>query len=229
MRVKDLVDFDGVIAGPSCVPFSSVGKNAGFKDSRSDTFAWTVSSMVDQAQRPSGRLRFFIIENVTGIAKRKQGAEKTAKQEVQEYLVEKIGTSFAIWSWRVHTKSMGLPQLRVRWFICGRRKSMFELPQPDFKPNDLFIDSGLGLRTILVPNLPSQFCTLTPKMKENLQRYRNKVARTSIPEDTVCIADLTRVVDKVMPVQYRTDGNAMTLTCRNNYLWVCTPNSKCEF
>ena len=219
VRFKDLPDVDGVIAGPSCVPFSQTGRREQFEDHRSNTFSWSVGSILDQASRGT-KMRFFILENVTGIAKRKRGADESAKDEILSYLREQLGETFSIWSWQVHSRMCGSPQVRVRWFICGRRTSCFEDPAPEIEPADVYINSGLTLEKILEVGLPDQQDSLTPKMRKNLDWYVNQVQQEQVPDGTVVVCDLSRADGCVIKPMYRYDGTVMTLTCTNRHLWV---------
>ena len=66
MNFDEIPTGDVVIAGPSCVPFSRVGKQASWLDSKSRSFLAVLQCIRSQAVRQGSKLKVFIIENVLG-------------------------------------------------------------------------------------------------------------------------------------------------------------------
>lgn len=61
---RELEPVDGIVAGPPCPPFSSIGLRGGQYDPRADVFQHVVDMIVELGSR--GAL-FFILENVPGV------------------------------------------------------------------------------------------------------------------------------------------------------------------
>ena len=209
-----------VIAGPSCVPFSTSGSENRWGDAKSLSFTACVRAIVSQATREDSVLKFFMVENVAGFSHVKKGGTESPLQEVSSYLAEQLSSDWFIWSWACQTASCGLPQYRERVYLCGRLKRWFRLPAPRISPSDVFLRRP-PLEAFLDQGLSSQFHALTAKMKVNLKWYREfHEARTPPGTQVLVIADLTRSADVVRKPMHRCDGIVMTLTTRNRSLWI---------
>ena len=210
MNFDEIPTGDVVIAGPSCVPFSRVGKQTSWLDSKSRSFLAVLQCIRSQAVRQGSKLKVFIIENVLGFGDKPKDAECSPAQETIEFLERELGARWFIWCWRVSTMATGLPQARERLYICGRLKSIFRTPCPRRQPSD-FQFRMLPLATFLDPTLPSVEGSLTPKMLKTFEWYQSK--HSSDPDGTIIVCDLTRSAERVRNPTSRADS-VPTLTTK---------------
>lgn len=102
-----LADFDLLVGGFPCQPFSVAGKRLGTADSRGDLF-FELARII-KAKRP----RYFLLENVPGLLGISQWS---TYQKILETLSE---LGYCV-EWLVHDSSgFGVPQSRRRVYIAG--------------------------------------------------------------------------------------------------------------
>ena len=199
------------------MPFARSGNQARWEDARSNCFTQTLECIKDQATRPGSVLEAFLIENVLGMLDCK-GDGKTPAAHVEEWLVANLGPEWAVWTWRVETARLGIPQNRKRVYICGRKVSLFQTPAPDCQPMQFKINT-FSLSQILDSQLPRQDLGLTPLQKQNLAFYK-KVHNKDL-EGSIVVCDLSRSCrGQRSRIQSRNDGLVPTLTTRNRHLFV---------
>lgn len=135
---KDLPDFDLMIAGFPCQPFSVIGPRTGMYDRRGQIIFGLIDIMAGK------NLKYFILENVKGLLNHGDG--RTLKIIVEE--LEKAGYKVF---WKLITSAnYGVPQMRERIYFVGVRKDLvkdgipFEFPKPVPKPDlkDYLIDTA---------------------------------------------------------------------------------------
>lgn len=149
-------DFDFLLGGFPCQPFSSGGKRQGFLDTRGTLFFEIERILRDK--KPYG----FILENVEGLVKhdtidKNAPIGRTLKTIL--YTLEELGYKV---SWKVFDSlEFGLPQSRKRIFIVGTKNDKVKLngnnPLPRKTLNDIM---EKGLKTMdspLVNLLLTQF------------------------------------------------------------------------
>lgn len=107
IKEKDLPDFDFLVGGPPCQPFSTAGSRLGFEDTRGTLFFDLCRIL--KAKKP----RFFLLENVKGLISHDSGRTfKTIVASLVEcgYCVE----------WQVfNSKFHRVPQNRERIYFAG--------------------------------------------------------------------------------------------------------------
>lgn len=141
-------EFDFLLGGFPCQPFSAGGKRQGFLDTRGTLFFEIERILRDK--RPMG----FILENVEGLVKhdlenKKDEIGRTLKT-ILHTLEEDLGYKT---SWKVFDSlDFGLPQSRKRIFIVGTRNVHIDLGghEPRFNPLANILEAGL-------PTLKSEF------------------------------------------------------------------------
>ena len=102
-----LADFDLLVGGFPCQPFSVAGKRKGINDERGDLFFELARIL--EAKRP----QYFIFENVPGLLGIDKGA--TFKKIIETL----CGLGYCV-EWMVHDSSgFGVPQKRRRVYIAG--------------------------------------------------------------------------------------------------------------
>ena len=65
------ISADGLVSGPPCPPYSTMGQRLGTADPRANVFLIVAKWILHLVRY--GSLRFFVVENASGIAKRKRG------------------------------------------------------------------------------------------------------------------------------------------------------------
>ena len=138
---KSLPDFDVVLAGFPCQPFSTIGQRQGFKHETQGTLFYDVLRII-QHKRPKA----FLLENVVGLLNHDKGntfkiIEKSLKDEGYEINFKVLDSS-----------DFGVPQYRKRIYIVGFRiecfhnKPKFYWPTPTSKKIGIgkFVESGIS-------------------------------------------------------------------------------------
>lgn len=133
IEASDIPDFDILLAGFPCQPFSSIGQRAGFKHETQGTLFYDVLRII-QEKRPSA----FLLENVVGLVNHDKG--KTFETIKRSLEAENYEIAFKI----LDSADYGVPQVRKRIYIVGFDKKLFNGP-PDFHwPQPLKERVGIG-------------------------------------------------------------------------------------
>lgn len=110
----EIPDFDILLAGFPCQPFSSGGKRHGFLDTRGTLF-FEIERILE-AKRPD----YFILENVEGLVKHDQENRKDEIGRTLKTIIKKLATLGYKTNWRViDSQDCGVAQSRKRVFIVG--------------------------------------------------------------------------------------------------------------
>lgn len=142
IKNEDIPDFDFLLGGFPCQPFSAGGKRLGFVDTRGTLFFEIERIIADK--KPYG----FILENVEGLVKhdienKKDEIGKTLKTII--YKLEHLGYKV---NWKVlNAENFGLPQKRKRIFIVGTLDAKLSL--------DGFKIKKATIRDIMEDGLPT--------------------------------------------------------------------------
>lgn len=110
---SSLPDFDMLCAGFPCQPFSSAGKELGFKDSRGAVFFRLISVM--EEKKPP----IVFLENVPNLLRHDKG--KTFRVITEKLQDAGYSVSFAI----LDSAYFGVPQSRSRIYLVGLRKDLY--------------------------------------------------------------------------------------------------------
>ena len=117
---ENIPDFDFLLGGFPCQPFSSAGKRMGFYDTRGTLF-FNIEKIL-KSKNPEG----FLLENVEGLTNHDGG--KTLKVMIEN--LEGLGYHV---SWRVlDSINFGVPQSRKRTYIIGRKSKQVDLQNITF-------------------------------------------------------------------------------------------------
>lgn len=141
----DIPDFDVLLAGFPCQPFSSIGQRAGFKHETQGTLFYDVLRII-KAKRPAS----FLLENVMGLVNHDKGRtfgiiHKNLKKEGYELFFRVLDAS-----------DFGVPQVRKRIYIIGfdstrfRKSPEFAWPEPQKSKVGIgkFVEMGIEDRGI---------------------------------------------------------------------------------
>jgi DNA (cytosine-5)-methyltransferase 1 len=126
-------DFDVVLAGFPCQPFSSIGKRAGFKHETQGTLFYDVLRII-QIKRPAA----FLLENVVGLVNHEGGntfrvIEKSLRAE-----------GYEIFSQVLDSADFGVPQVRKRIYIVGFDNRRLGKNLGFFWPSPMKTKVGIG-------------------------------------------------------------------------------------
>jgi DNA (cytosine-5)-methyltransferase 1 len=151
-------DFDLLLAGFPCQPFSHAGKKLGFDDLRGTLF-FNVAEII-RVKRP----KVVMLENVRGLVSHDKG---NTFRRIIDVLENDLGYQVAYKI--LNSKDFGLPQNRARIFIIAFRDNVkdFEFPEPANIPT--------RVADILVPNAnKSGKYTLSDKLWSSHQRRKSE-------------------------------------------------------
>lgn len=117
---KDIPDFDILVAGFPCQPFSTIGKRQGFKHATQGTLFYDIARIIE-GKNPSA----FLLENVPGIVSHDKG--NTFKIILEA--LDKLG--YYVFHDILDAANFGVPQKRKRIYMVGFRKTLFN-KKPEF-------------------------------------------------------------------------------------------------
>ncbi|WP_409200685.1 DNA (cytosine-5-)-methyltransferase [Methanobrevibacter sp. DSM 116169] len=138
IKTEELPDFDLLVGGFPCQPFSVAGKRRGFDDTRGTLF-YEISRVL-QDKRP----RYFLLENVRGLIYHNKG--KTVQK-----ILEILSTMDYWVELRVlNSKDFGVPQNRERMFIIGHlrgecKRKILSISRATIKDNQTINSNKCGI------------------------------------------------------------------------------------
>ncbi|MFZ1249325.1 MAG: DNA cytosine methyltransferase [Candidatus Saccharimonadales bacterium] len=118
---KDIPDFDVLLAGFPCQPFSSIGKRAGFLHKTQGTLFYDVARIIKD-KRPKA----FLLENVSGLLTHDKGKTLATILEVLQELEYDVHYQL------INAADFGVPQMRKRVYIVGFDKNSLGLNTVNF-------------------------------------------------------------------------------------------------
>lgn len=127
-KIKELPNFDILLAGFPCQPFSLMGTKGGFEDSRGTLF-FQIAKILS-IKKPE----FFILENVRGLKTHDSG--KTFNR-ILEILTNDLGYHVRVEM--LNSSDFGVPQTRRRLYFIGvKNKKIFnQVSGIDFKNKNI--------------------------------------------------------------------------------------------
>lgn len=129
IKNEDIPDFDILLAGFPCQPFSSSGKRHGFADTRGTLF-FEIERIL-RHKKPTG----FILENVEGLVKHDLVNKNDDIGRTFATIIDKLENDLGYKvSWKVlDSINFGVPQSRKRVFIVGTQTIKVNLEIPNSK------------------------------------------------------------------------------------------------
>lgn len=123
---ESVPDFDVLLAGFPCQPFSMIGKRDGLKDPRGQLFNEVVRFL--DVREP----RAFVLENVKNLLRHNK---KETYKHIKSAL-EKAGGGYTVWEMVLDSQNFGVPQHRERVYIVGVKNphKQFVFPQKSKTP-----------------------------------------------------------------------------------------------
>jgi DNA (cytosine-5)-methyltransferase 1 len=150
VKNKNIPDFDFLLGGFPCQPFSASGKRLGFVDTRGTLFFEIERILAEK--KPYG----FILENVEGLVKHDLENKKDKEGRTLKVILGKLQLLGYKVSWKVlNAAHFGLPQERKRIFIVGTLSEKIDLTDFTIKKNQIksILEKGL-------PPMKSKFADL---------------------------------------------------------------------
>jgi len=122
IKTEDIPDFDILCAGFPCQPFSNIGKQRGFSDTRGTLFFEIARILKDKSPQ------VYILENVRGLLSHNDG---NTFKIIKKTLLN-LGYSF---NYKIlRASDYGVPQNRPRLFMVGFKDNNIEFEFPKAKP-----------------------------------------------------------------------------------------------
>jgi DNA (cytosine-5)-methyltransferase 1 len=141
IRNEFIPDFDFLLGGFPCQPFSASGKRQGFLDTRGTLFFEIERILKDK--QPYG----FILENVEGLVKHDLENKNDKIGRTLSTILDKLQNELGYnVSWKVFDSvEFGLPQSRKRIFIVGTKDERIDLNgnEPNFASLKNILEKGL--------------------------------------------------------------------------------------
>lgn len=147
--IKDIPDFDFLLAGFPCQPFSSAGNRKGFKDTRGTMF-FEINRILEEKIKKGCPAQGFLLENVEGLINHDNG---NTLNTILKHL-EKLG--YMVNYKLLDSQFFGIPQSRKRVYIVGTLKQKIDL--------DNFPVKRVTLSSILEKGLPIVNSEFTRKL-----------------------------------------------------------------
>lgn len=144
IKTDSIKDFDFLLAGFPCQPFSSAGKRLGFSDTRGTMFFEVERILRDK--KPFG----FVLENVEGLVNHDK---ENPTDKIGRTLLTILNSLEALGyktDWKVlNAKNFGVPQERKRIYIIGTKeeKPVFIEQKPIIKKLSSIIEKGLETKS----------------------------------------------------------------------------------
>ena len=138
---KDIPNFDFLLAGFPCQPFSSAGNRDGFEDTRGTLFFEIERILKDKIDigKPA---KGFLLENVEGLMNHNNG-------KTLETIIRHLKNLGYVVSYKLlDSKYFGLPQSRKRVYIVGTLDEKINLDDFDVRYADLGSIMQHGLPTV---------------------------------------------------------------------------------
>ena len=141
INTASIPDFDFLLGGFPCQPFSAAGKRLGFQDTRGTLFFEVERILRDK--KPKG----FILENVEGLVNHDKQNQKDKMGRTLSTILEHLKALGYKVNWQVlNAKDFGVPQYRRRIYITGTLKEA-----PDLKD---FETVASNISSVLEHGLP---------------------------------------------------------------------------
>lgn len=123
--LEEIPDFDVLIGGFPCQPFSMMGHQKGFEDTRGTLF-FRIAEIIDDKIRKGNKPKAIILENVRSLKTHNKGKTyKEIKRILQDVLKYKVFCEI------LNSADYGVPQTRNRTYIVcfDNQEAKYEFPK----------------------------------------------------------------------------------------------------
>ncbi len=118
IKAEQIDDFDVLVAGFPCQPFSSIGRRQGFMHATQGTLFYDVLRIL-KGKKKGSKPKAFLLENVQGLVTHNNGNTLDVILDALDEIGYKV-----FWD-ILDSKYFGVPQQRKRVYIVGFRKDLF--------------------------------------------------------------------------------------------------------
>ena len=125
--LDDIPNFDVLIGGFPCQPFSMMGSQKGFDDARGTCF-FRIAELIDNKIKKGHAPKAIVLENVRAIRKHDNGKTFATIQRI----LEEMG--YSVFSNILNSADYGVPQVRNRLFIVCFLNNEIEFQYPQKQP-----------------------------------------------------------------------------------------------
>lgn len=169
IKAKDIPDFDILLAGFPCQPFSIIGDKAGFYHETQGTLFFDIERILEEKQPKA-----FMLENVRNLTSHDGG--KTFNVIINH--LEMLG--YNVYAQVLNALKYGVPQKRERIIICGFKSDVeFEFPEPVPK------DHCLCLEDILEKNVDIKYYVKETIKQSRIDRMKKEIEKPYITHENV--------------------------------------------
>ena len=207
---------DGLVSGPPCPPFSSIGQRLAEADERAEVFRAVHNHICYQG---SLGMFFFVIEMVMGqdASRSVGGVRQPSFYEDWIHQLSLEAPMFLVSSFPLNTQEYGLPQCRPRIYTVGVHRALTRQPAP--RPPPIHYDKSAAWHQILHPAIEkNREFALTPQQRINLAVCKGVASRKAWT-NPICLS-LDRDPTKAWGGMCRYDGVVSTLRTGNEMLWL---------
>ena len=161
IEANSIPDFDVLLGGFPCQPFSQAGLKKGFSDTRGTLF-FEIERII-QEKRPKA----FLLENVKQLRGHDKG--RTLRVILEHLDMQNYYVKYEV----LRAGDFGVPQNRERIYIVGLDRNYFDIPQDyDFKfPEPTYQKTSLG--SILEKDVDEKY-TISDSLWEGHQRRKRE-------------------------------------------------------
>lgn len=159
VKAEKLPNFDILLGGFPCQPFSMIGKRDGLADPRGQLFNEIVRIL--NTKKPMA----FVLENVKNLIRHNRG--ETFNHIKNE--LEKAGGGYSIFYEVLNSKNFGVPQKRERTYIVGLKETSTAFTFPQKRK---YVHTKT-LRDILEEEVPERYY-LTEKYYKGLLNHKKR-------------------------------------------------------
>ena len=208
----DVPAADALVAGPPCPPWSRMGLAASWRDPRAKAFLHILTWIVSLAKRG---LKFFVLENVKGMADRRKGDRERPLDRILKILRRGLPENWSIQT--VISNSCVTAQSRERVYLIGSRRSV-----PDISIALERLPRAEVKNVLLLSSSVKKAHHLKDTHKANLERYMQLLRPKLIDAQysgEIAIFEIDRNPKAHQRWQLRTDGLTPCLRTRGD-LWV---------
>ena len=122
IKEKEIPDFDVLVAGFPCQPFSSIGKRQGFMHATQGTLFYDVLRIINGKKNKA-----FLLENVSGLVNHDNG-------NTFKIILESLDNAgYEVFHKILNAGDYGVPQQRKRIYIVGFRRDLFKKNKIEFE------------------------------------------------------------------------------------------------
>ncbi len=199
---KEIPNFDILLAGFPCQPFSNAGLKMGFEDTRGTLFFHIVK--IIRHHKP----KIVFLENVKGLKSHDKGRTYKTIENTLE------GMGYNIYSKVLNAKDFGVPQNRERIYIIGFLENVdFEFPSPILKK--------IKVGDILEKDVPAKY-TISDRLWVGHQRRKLDHLKKGNGFG-YSLFDQNSLYTSTISARYYKDGSEILINQKNNNPRKLTP------